>query len=123
MLETADRVLFLAPTRKDAAAGAALLAGAGLAYHGCGSLAELCREVAGGVGAVVLPEEAATGPGGAALKAAVRDQPPWSDLPVLLLTAAGPTPAARVRTLLDLGAVTLLKRPLAAAEFLHSVRA
>lgn len=123
MPDTDQRVLFLAPSKKDAAAGTALMAGAGLSCHACVSLDELCRETAAGVGAVVVPEEAAVGAGALALKAAIRDQPPWSNVPVLVLTAAGPTPTARVKSLLELGDVTLLKRPLEAAEFLNAVRA
>ncbi|MBN9522706.1 response regulator [bacterium] len=123
MPETDERVLFLGPTRKDAAAGTALIAGAGLRCHACASLDELCREIPNGVGAVIVPEEAAVGPGAAVLGAAIRDQPPWSNLPVLVLTAAGPTPTARVKALIELGDVTLLKRPLEATEFLNAVRA
>ncbi|QEL16242.1 ATP-binding response regulator [Limnoglobus roseus] len=123
MSDTDDRVLFLAPTKKDATAGIALMAAAGLVCQACASVDALCRKIPAGVGAVVLPEEAAVGTGAELLKAAIRDQPPWSDLPVLVLTAAGPTPAARVKVLLDLGDVTLLKRPLQAGEFLNAVRA
>ncbi|VTS00725.1 histidine kinase : Putative sensor histidine kinase OS=Variovorax paradoxus B4 GN=VAPA_1c17480 PE=4 SV=1: HisKA: HATPase_c: Response_reg [Gemmata massiliana] len=123
MSETDERVLFLGPTRRDAATGAALITGAGLRCRACASLDELCREVPNGVGAVIVPEEAAIGNGADMLRAAIRDQPPWSNLPVLVLTAAGPTPAARVKALIELGDVTLLKRPLEATEFLNAVRA
>lgn len=123
MSDTDERVLFLAPTKKDAAAGTELMSGAGLRCHACASLDELCRQIPAGVGAVVVPEEAAVGEWAGALKAAIRDQPPWSNLPMLVLTAAGPTPSARVKALLELGDVNLLKRPLEAAEFLNAVRA
>ncbi|MDY3558005.1 ATP-binding protein [Gemmata sp. JC673] len=123
MFETDERVLFLGPTRKDAAAGTKLIVGAGLRCHTCLSLDELCHEARNGAGAVILPEEAAVGAGADKLRSAVRDQPAWSNLPVLVLTAAGPTPTARVKTLLELGDVTLLKRPLEAAEFINAVRA
>jgi signal transduction histidine kinase len=123
MPDTDERVLFLGPTKKDATTGAVLITGAGLRCHTCASLEELCREIPAGVGAVIVPEEAAMGAGAGALKAAVHDQPPWSNVPVLVLTAAGPTPTARVKALLELGDVTLLKRPLEAAEFLNAVRA
>lgn len=122
MSDTDQRVLFLAPTKKDASAGLALMTGAGLICHACASLAELCREIPGGVGVVVLPEEAAAGEWAGVLKAAIRDQPPWSNLPILILTAAGLTSSYRVKALLELGDVTLLKRPLEAAEFLNAVR-
>lgn len=122
MPDTDQRVLLLAPTKKDAIAGLELLRGAGLECLACASLAELCRRIPEGVGAVIVPDEAAVGEGADALKAAIRDQPPWSNLPILILTAAGPTHRRRVRALLELGDVTLLKRPLEAAEFLNAVR-
>jgi signal transduction histidine kinase len=118
-----DRVLLLSPTARDAATARTILEGAGLACRPCGSFAELCREIPRGAGAVVVPEEAVLGDGTEPLAAALRGQPPWSDLPVLVLTAAGRTPDARLRRVLELGGVTLLKRPLDVAEFLSAVRA
>ena len=56
MPDTDDRVLFLGPTKMDATAATALMAGAGLACHPCASLDELCREIPNGVGIVVLPQ-------------------------------------------------------------------
>jgi signal transduction histidine kinase len=126
MAETApggDRVLLLSPTTRDAATSRAVLEGAGLACRACGSLAELCGEIPRGAGAVVVPEEAVLRDGTELLAAALRGQPPWSNLPVLVLTAAGRTPDARLRRVLELGDVTLLKRPLGVAEFLSAVRA
>ncbi len=52
------RVLLLAPTAKDTAASRALLEGGGLACHPCRNLAEVCGQLAGGAGVVVVPEEA-----------------------------------------------------------------
>jgi signal transduction histidine kinase len=118
-----DRVLLLSPTARDGATARALLDGAGLAVRPCASLAEVCGEIPRGAGAVVVPEEAVQGGGAEALAAALRGQPPWSNLPVLVLTAAGRTSARRLQALLELGDVTLLKRPLDVAEFLSAVRA
>jgi signal transduction histidine kinase/ActR/RegA family two-component response regulator len=120
--DEATRVLLLPPTRKDGATARDLLAGAGLACHVCDSLAELCREIPRGAGVVVVPEEAARGDGSAGLAAALRGQPPWSDLPVLVLTAAR-RPGERAPAPFDVGGVTLLRRPLDVGEFLTAVRA
>lgn len=116
-----ERVLFLAPTKKDASAGAALMTGAGLHCHLCDSLTELCREISSGGGTVVIPEEAVLSDRAGVFAAALSGQPPWSNLPVLVLTSPGRLPSGRVRSLLEVGDVTLLKRPLEAAEFLNAV--
>jgi signal transduction histidine kinase len=118
-----DRVLLLSPTTRDAATSCALLERAGLECRPCSSLVEVCSELARGAAAVVVPEEAVLRDGTEALAAALRDQPPWSNLPVLILTAAGRTSDRRLQALLELGDVTLLKRPLEIGEFLNAVRA
>ena len=117
------RVLVLAPTAKDAAASAALLSGAGIHSLTCRSTGEVSAFLAEGAGAVVVPEEAVLGGRGRELARALSDQPPWSSLPVIVLTTAGPDLAAKVRSLLDLGDVTLLKRPLELVTFVNAVRA
>lgn len=117
-----ERVLFLAPTGKDAVTGAAVLSAAGLVVRPCGSLGELCGAIWVGGGCVVVPEEAVFADPTGELAAALRNQPAWSNLPVLILTSAGRTPDARVRTLLELGDVSLLRRPLEAGEFVNAVQ-
>ncbi len=63
MLDTDQRVLFLAPTKKDATAGTRADGRGQAAVPPVRSLDELCREIPKGVGAVVVPEEAAAGDG------------------------------------------------------------
>src|SRR5688500_15028622 len=116
-----DRVLLLSPTARDAATSCTILERAGLGCRSCASLAEVCAEIPRGAGAVVVPEEALLRDG-TELLAALGAQPPWSDLPVLVLPAAGRAPDARLGRLLEVGNVTLLKRPLAVVEFLSAVR-
>jgi signal transduction histidine kinase len=118
-----ERVLLLSPTTKDGQTGCRLLADAGLRGHLCGSVAEVCAAVAAGAGAVIVPAEALLDGGRDRLAAALRQQPPWSNLPVLVLMSAGRMPGHRVQTLLDIGDVTLLKRPLEPAEFVAAVHA
>ncbi len=117
------RVLLLAPTAKDTAASRALLEGGGLACHPCRNLAEVCGQLAGGAGVVVVPEEAVLSGRARELARALQEQPPWSNLPVIVLTAAGPDSAVKVRAILELGDVTLLKRPLEVVTFVNAVRA
>ncbi|MBX9583697.1 MAG: response regulator [Gemmataceae bacterium] len=116
------RVLLLAPTGRDAAAACDLLAADGIGCRVCADLAEVCREAAAGAGAVVVTEEAALADADGRLARLLGDQPAWSDLPVIVLTARGRTPDRRLEALLGVGAVSLLKRPLDLIAFRAAVR-
>src|SRR5262249_33492752 len=74
-------------------------------------------------GAIVLPEEVIFGGRGKGLARSLASQPRWSSLPVIVLTAAGPDSATKVRAILQLGDVTLLERPLEVATFVNAIRA
>jgi len=117
------RVLLLAPTARDAAAGQALLADARLGCCVCRNLSELCSQIELGAGVIVLPEEMILAGRGKALGEVLGKQPAWSSLPVIVLTAAGPDSAVKVRAILELGDVSLLKRPLEVATFVNAVQA
>ena len=84
-----DRVLVLMPTAKDGARTARALAAAGLACTGCDNMDGLCREIDRGAGAVLLTEEAITSDKSGRLAAALKEQPPWSDLPLVVLAREG----------------------------------
>src|SRR5262245_51043403 len=101
----ATRVLLLAPTAKDASASQALMEGGGLTCQACRDLVEVCAQVANGVGVLVIPEEAVLNGRGKELAHVLKEQPPWSSLPVIVLTAAGPDSAVKVRAILELGDV------------------
>src|SRR5262249_60489586 len=60
---------------------------------------------------------------GKELTRALNEQPDWSSVPVIVLTTAGPDSAVKVRAILELGDVTLLKRPLAEVTFVNAVKA
>ncbi|MBV8784395.1 MAG: response regulator [Gammaproteobacteria bacterium] len=120
--EATQPVLIVAPEEGDALALEALLR----EHH---ILAEICPG-AGAVrgrlataGALLLTEEALQGEQVAALFTQLGRQPPWSELPLIILTRA----VTRAEWLLDLavtaaGSVTLLERPLRAATLLRSVQ-
>ena len=116
-----NRVLFLAPTRRDAATGEKILQQASLASKLCGSVLEICREIQLGSGAVILPAEALTGDQADELTELLRNQPAWSSLPVLILTTPGRRLAGSIDFLRQLGNVVLLRRPLQVIEFLNAV--
>src|SRR4051794_21419801 len=107
---TSERVLVLAPTPRDAVLCQEVLAGAGVASAACADLAVLCRELAAGAGAALLTEESLAGGGSRCLAEALATQPPWSDLPLLLLTGGGADSPVALTALETFGNVTLLER-------------
>jgi signal transduction histidine kinase len=118
-----ERVLVLAPTARDATRTVAVLAGASVYACACPNLAAVCREVSAGAGAVVLTEEAVLADPTGTLAAAVRAQPPWSDLPLVILNGGGANAAAAGFAMETLGNVTLLDRPVRVTTLVSAVRA
>jgi signal transduction histidine kinase len=117
-----DRVLLLAPTRKDAKTTAALLRNAAISVTTCSTFDELLREMAEAAGVIILPEETITQDHNAQLVKALREQPAWSDLPILVLAYAGAESAAMSEAVRLLGNVTVLERPLRVPTLLSAVR-
>lgn len=116
-------VLILAPTERDAAVSLAILREAGVAAEACADLPALCRGLAAGAGAAVLTEEAVAGDRAGHLAALVRDQPAWSDFPLVVLTTGGADSPAAILALETLGNVTLLDRPVRVSTLISAVRA
>ncbi len=112
--EAAERALILAPRGRDAAVASALLGEVGIRAHACPDLPALCRALDEGVGLLILAEEAVRTADLQGLAAWIAAQPPWSDLPIVLLTMRNDglermPEAARLTELL--GNVTFLERP------------
>jgi signal transduction histidine kinase len=117
------RVLVMAPVGQDARAMAELLTRHGLPAWICRSAAECCVEVNGGAGALLLTEEALEAEQGFDVLEPLKQQPQWSELPVIILTTGG---EPRLHRLLELaakaaGTVTLLERPISTITLLRSV--
>jgi len=109
-----QRILVLAPVGRDGPASAELLQHSNLdAYH-CTSLSELVGEMAAGVGAVFVAEEGLFGRDTQPLAGWIESQPPWSDLPFIILTSHREEPkvvAWREGIITLLRNVSLLERP------------
>lgn len=114
---TADRdhrVLVFAPIGRDGQASAELLRSANLEAVNCRDLPELVSEMAAGVGTVFLAEEGLFGKDTAPLAQWIASQPPWSDLPFVVLTShrEQPSVVAWRRSIVELlRNVSLLERP------------
>ncbi len=120
------RVLILAPTGRDAALAGEALAGAGLSAEVCADMEALRREMTAGAGAALIASEALTPAPLRLLQEALAQQPPWSDLPVIILTSGGREPSGRKQqagALDALGNMTLLERPLRVATLVHAAQA
>jgi PAS domain S-box-containing protein len=117
------RLLILTPTGRDAALTRTLLAEGGVRCTVCADIPELVRELGEGAGAILISEEAL--PDQAQLYhlgEKLSRQPPWSDLPILLLAHPGADSAAVRQTVRTLGNVTLLERPVRVAALATAVQ-
>jgi len=116
------RVLVLAPTGKDAPMTVAVLGRAGVEAVACSSLDELVAGIGSGAAAVLVAEEALPEGGQDRLEAELAGQPPWSDLPVILLARPGADSDAIGPAMAKLGNVTVLERPTRVAAVVSTVR-
>ena len=117
-----NRVLALTLTSRDAANISSLLDRSGLPALACRDMARLCSEVEAGVGLVVLPEEAMSAEQYTPLRDLLQRQPPWSDLPVMLLTKGGQNSSAALKAMQTLGNVIVLERPVRMSTFVVAAR-
>lgn len=123
---TDDRVLVLAARKTDGDLALAVLRGAGISVELSHDATELCAQLAAGAGAVLLAEEALSAGSLEDLLKVLHAQPPWSDLPFVILTSGGRTTAHslhRSKLLERLGHITLLERPIRTVTLIASVRA
>ena len=106
------RVLVLAPRGRDAMVIANTLND--LETCPCADIGEVVNELRRGVGTLVVTEESLVDQSLEAFATWLGDQPPWSDLPVVVLSAQrlGPRPAAAQKAISDLGNIIILERPL-----------
>jgi len=118
-----ERVLLVAPTPRDAAVTCSLLRTADVLCESYGTLLELAKEMKHGVGALMLTDRALFDEDFEVILRGLEQQPPWSDVPVVLLTQ-GQQSTARVMALLRrLSNLTLLDRPTSTRSMISAVQA
>jgi signal transduction histidine kinase/CheY-like chemotaxis protein len=118
-----ERVLVVAPTGQDGTLASTLPDRAGLRVDACPSIASVVDEIRAGAGALVLAEEALGPASLPALLAVLEKQPPWSDLPVVVLaTAPQPLATGPLLLLMAHGNVTLLERPVRSVTLVTTLR-
>ena len=119
-----ERVIIIAPVGQDAEAMAALLNAEGFETQIFHRLDESSRQIWDSAGALVLTEEALEPAQGSLLVDALEAQPPWSELPLIILTSGGESRRAGLLNLAAAaaGTVTLLERPIGTLTLIRSVQ-
>jgi signal transduction histidine kinase len=127
-MPTADglRVLLVTPTGRDAELLRSVLQLAGVQSEPLENVSSAVAVLrAWHVGALLIAEEALGKDAVALLTNALQEQPPWSALPILVLTTGGAsTRQSRIQQTqrLPLGNTILLERPIRVATLVSSVR-
>jgi signal transduction histidine kinase len=120
-----NRLLLLAPTGSDSADARLVLGQAGFHVVICRDLAEVCAEFSRGAAVLLLAEESLSRDSLALLVDCIKRQPPWSDLPIILMTGHGKLSldSGHLFTLFEeRGNVTLLERPFRINTLLSTLR-
>jgi signal transduction histidine kinase len=120
-----ERVLVLAPYGRDGQLTCEVLADASIESTRCEDVEQLCSELGQGAGAIIVAAEALHPASMPSLVSALGEQPPWSDIPLVLATDQHQARAARdwiVEALEPARHVTLLERPIRVQTLISVVR-
>ncbi|PWU03825.1 MAG: hypothetical protein C5B51_18045 [Terriglobia bacterium] len=111
MPELQEPVLVLAPAGRDGILISEALQRVQLPTRICSDLEQFARQLPNGASAGLLTQEALSVGAATLLQGVLREQPPWSDVPLILMTANRGSDS-EVSKLLDDGInITLLERP------------
>jgi signal transduction histidine kinase len=118
-----ETVLILAPTFNDASIAVSVLVEAGIYSVACKSLEDLCvrlgKNLSSECGAIIISEEAIGIEEISYLRKELEKQPPWSDIPIILLT--GNDIARTIELFSKSGNISLLERPFSRLTLIRSV--
>ncbi len=113
--ESQGTVLIVVPVGKDASLAIKVLQEAGIPAQSCNSVAEATAQLSEGTRALLIAEEALDLSQLPLLLTVLHEQPPWSDIPVIILANSGGSERMSLQAV-DLfgpaGNVTILERPL-----------
>jgi signal transduction histidine kinase len=126
MTESADenqlRVVVAAPTRRDGEITCDLLGKEGVECIVCSGLRGVTDVLESDVGAIVLTDASLRDPALESVVAKIQQQPPWSDLPILLLTRDKVRLPSATHALEARSNVTLLDRPSSTRALVSAVK-
>jgi len=117
------RVLLLPATRRDAEVSEALLHRAGLQCTVCADAKMLAVEVQASVGVLLLTDHAFHDRDIEGLLTLLAEQPPWSDIPSVLLCRTGHGSGIAEHIIAGLRNVTVLERPASIRNLVSSLKA
>jgi signal transduction histidine kinase/ActR/RegA family two-component response regulator len=117
-----EQVLVLA-SKRDAALTCEFLSEAGIATRACANADELYREINNGAGALIVAGELLAEDRLAHLSEMLSHQPPWSDIPIIVVTSTDMATNRLAQLNETLGTVSLLHRPLSIDTLISTVRA
>jgi signal transduction histidine kinase/ActR/RegA family two-component response regulator len=117
------KVLVLPPTRRDGDVTCALLRNVGLDCDIVGNARLLASQISTAVGAVVLTDSVVNDPDLGSIMDALEKQPPWSDVPVILLIRSESKSPADKGYFEKLTNLTLLDRPTSSRALVSAVEA
>jgi len=120
-----ERVLVLALMSRDGELAQEALTRAGIAAEVVRGVESLCEAIAEGAGAVLVTEESLTAAATQLLLKTLEREPPWSDLPIVVLTTMGEATGLGLRTIRRLGPsanVSFLERPVRTMTLVAAVR-
>lgn len=120
-------MLVLAPVGRDCALTCEVLQKHGLTPLACRTIEDVCSHVEGQAGTAILAEETLNPTSADCLIAALKQQPTWSDFPLIILVGKGVSgtqgETRAADALRPLGHVTLLERPVRTSALVIAVRA
>lgn len=120
-----QRVLILTPLGMDADLSRAILTNAGIQSEICKDISELLARFHENYGAILLAEEVLNEETISALNTTAREQQPWSDIPLILLTGRGVSTEVGLRiwnAFAAAGNVTILERPVRTSTLISAVQ-
>ncbi|GGD41376.1 ATP-binding protein [Pseudoxanthomonas indica] len=123
--EASQRVLVFAPIGRDGKSVSELLIRSGIATDVCKDYDDLLRGLEAGADAAIVAEEGLFGQPLDLLDEWLANQPPWSDLPFVMLTSHHEEPNVakwRHQQIQRLGNVSLIERPVQAITLLSVMR-
>jgi signal transduction histidine kinase/ActR/RegA family two-component response regulator len=118
------RILVLAPRGRNSVLIERTLASAGVDSYLCADVQDLCENLQRPTGAAIVCEEAFTNTTLDLLVMTLGQQPPWSEIPMLVLTGGGRTTRSSLQIASALGPrgnVTLMERPVRILTLISAV--
>jgi signal transduction histidine kinase/ActR/RegA family two-component response regulator len=117
-----ERVLVCMPTGRDGLLVCSTLSRAGVFSYAVENCQDLGREIRAGVGAVLIAEEALLEGAVEQLQETLKEQPVWSDLPVIVFAAGSSGAEKLVNSLGSRFNATVVERPIRITLLVSAVR-